>query len=299
MFDLPWTVSTAILALLTPAVIAASPAPPPTLYLAGDSTCNPGNASKSIQGWGDHIGAYFTPAKLSVINLAHPGASTRSYIADGYWDNLLKILVPNDLVILQFGHCDSRSPKAPQNTGVIPSIIGESYVDVPRPEGKPERVYTFGHYLRQMIDDVRAKEAVPVVVGRTLVKSFDSRGTVSRTDEWVDMALAVAAQKSTIFLDTHGITADFYDKLGKASASDLYAANSIIDTKLKGADINAQAVVMSFNCIKLNATISSLSKAGQRLPQADNCWRSTGNANATASTRKEGKKRKKRSTIEL
>ncbi|KAJ3159545.1 hypothetical protein HDU86_001554 [Geranomyces michiganensis] len=150
-----------------------------------------------------------------------------------------------------------------------------------------------------MIDDVRAKQAVPVVVGRTIVKSFDPRQLINRTDTWVDMALAVAAQKSTIFLDSHGIAADLFDKLGMSSASDLYAANSLIDTKLKGADINAQAVVMAFNCIKVNATQSALSKAGRALPEALNCWRSTGNANATSTAHKEGKKRKRRSIVEL
>ena len=75
------------------AVNAAAPVPTlnpalPTLFIAGDSTAAKNNGNPT-QGWGVPFAGYFDPAKLNVVNRARGGRSSRTFISEGLWDQLL------------------------------------------------------------------------------------------------------------------------------------------------------------------------------------------------------------------
>src|SRR5688572_10102523 len=64
----------------------------PTLFVVGDSTASTGLRS----GWGDPLADYFDPAKINARNRALAGRSSRSFIYEGHWADLLKEMKAGD-----------------------------------------------------------------------------------------------------------------------------------------------------------------------------------------------------------
>jgi lysophospholipase L1-like esterase len=58
-------------------------------------------------GWGGPLSAFLDPAKINVVNRAVGGTGARTFIQQGYWDMVLAMLKPGDIVIMQFGHNDN------------------------------------------------------------------------------------------------------------------------------------------------------------------------------------------------
>ena len=80
----------------------------PTIWLVGDSTVRNGrgDGANNQMGWGDELGMFFDPAKVNIVNRAIGGRSSRSYISEGHWAELLPLIQAGDVVIFQFGHND-------------------------------------------------------------------------------------------------------------------------------------------------------------------------------------------------
>jgi rhamnogalacturonan acetylesterase len=113
--------------------------------------------------WGFYTHEYLT---IQVINLAKAGASTRSFISQGNWKELLDRTTPGDYVLIEMGHNDEGDPTKSDKyseRGTLPGL-GDDSKTVATRKGQ-EKVYTFGHYLRQMIADVKSKQAIPVLSG--------------------------------------------------------------------------------------------------------------------------------------
>src|ERR1051326_2388426 len=79
----------------------------PTLYLIGDSTVN--TPTKGQQGWGTPLPAFFDQSKITVVNRARGGRSSRTFYTEGLWDQVRDSLKPGDFVLMQFGHNDGGS----------------------------------------------------------------------------------------------------------------------------------------------------------------------------------------------
>src|SRR5882757_5350172 len=77
----------------------------PTLFIAGDSTAAKYSGGP-IQGWAEPFADYFDPAKINVVNRARGGRSSRTFITEGLWDQLLSDVKAGDTVLIQFGHND-------------------------------------------------------------------------------------------------------------------------------------------------------------------------------------------------
>src|SRR3954454_12824187 len=73
-----------------------------SLLIAGDSTAAEGNPN--AVGWGRELPKYFDASKISIVNAARGGRSSRTFITEGHWDNLMEKVKPHDYVIIQFGH---------------------------------------------------------------------------------------------------------------------------------------------------------------------------------------------------
>src|SRR5690349_3876871 len=63
----------------------------PTLWLVGDSTVRngSGNGGNGQWGWGDRVAKFFDTSKINVVNRARGGRSSRSFITEGLWDQVL------------------------------------------------------------------------------------------------------------------------------------------------------------------------------------------------------------------
>jgi len=87
--------------------VAATPLNPalPTLFIAGDSTAAKG-APNAI-GWGAPFADYLDLAKINFVNGARGGRSSRTFIREGLWDQLIAKVKAGDTVLIQFGHNDA------------------------------------------------------------------------------------------------------------------------------------------------------------------------------------------------
>src|SRR5262249_31764508 len=138
----------------------------PTLFLIGDSTVRngKGDGANGQWGWGDLIGPFFDRTKINVMNSAISGRSSRTYMTDGHWDQVLGRLKPGDFVMMQFGHNDggeindtSRARGTLRGTGPETQEIDNLLTK------QHETVHTFGWYLRKFIADTKARGATPIV----------------------------------------------------------------------------------------------------------------------------------------
>jgi rhamnogalacturonan acetylesterase len=123
--------------------------------------------------WGFYMHNYFN---LNITNLARGGRSARSFINEGLWDSLVARIVPgeNTFVLIEMGHNDNGDPTTDVKArATLPGIGHESVVVASNATGgRTERVYTFGHYVRKMISDVKHAGGVPVLSGMVPVMSW-------------------------------------------------------------------------------------------------------------------------------
>lgn len=128
------------------------------IWLIGDSTM----ADKEIKaypetGWGMPF-AHFFDSTVVVDNRARNGRSTKSFIAEGRWEAVLKEMKPGDYIFIQFGHNDEVPTKA-------------TYT----PEDQ------FEANLVRFVTDSRERQAIPVLITPVARRKFDSTGTVQET----------------------------------------------------------------------------------------------------------------------
>ena len=125
------TVSCVIILLLGSLSLAQDNAPPttnpklPTLWIVGDSTVH--NSSGPMRGWGDVIAPLFDTSRINIVNKARGGRSSRTFITEGLWDDVMKNAKAGDFVIIQMGHNDG-GPVSGDNRerGSLPGIGDES-----------------------------------------------------------------------------------------------------------------------------------------------------------------------------
>lgn len=131
----------------------------------GDSTAR--NSAAGAQGWGDAFGQYFDPAKITVLNRARAGRSSRTFVTEGLWDGVLKGMKAGDFVLIQFGHNDGGPVDTGRARASLPGV-GEETQEVTTADGAKEVVHAYGWYLRKMVADAKAKGATPIVLSLTV-----------------------------------------------------------------------------------------------------------------------------------
>jgi rhamnogalacturonan endolyase len=230
---------------LAGAEIETARAEQPTLWLIGDSTVK--NGTKGQRGWGEEIGVFFDPAKITVQNRALGGRSSRTFFTEGLWDKVEAEFQPGDFVLMQFGHNDAGNihndigPGRPSRASLKGN--GEETEEIViSTTGQPETVHTYGWYLRHYIAKAKAKGATPIVL--SMVPRNDwKEGKVLRVSEaFGKWAAEAAAQEKAAFIDLNTLVADRYDILGETKVKDFFP-HEHTHTNREGAALNAQAVV--------------------------------------------------------
>jgi rhamnogalacturonan acetylesterase len=223
----------------------AAPADPdlPTLFLVGDSTVKCG--TKGQRGWGEEIGKYLDPARVNLVNHAIGGRSSRTFITEGRWETTLSQMKPGDYVIIQFGHNDggplnddSRARGSIRGAGDEVEEIDNLLTK------KREIVRTYGAYLRQYINDARARGATPYLCTQVPRKMWERDGTriIRPDDGHVVWARRVAAEEDATLLDLYEAVASAYDSLGPDGVEPFFA-DARTHTTVNGADFTARIVV--------------------------------------------------------
>lgn len=184
----------------------------PVVFFTGDSTVK--NADKEedgMWGWASQAATVFDTTKVELVNAARAGRSTRSFIREGLWDKVYNSLQPGDFVTIQFGHNDICPITDAKARGVIPSTQDTLHV-YHLDDGSYEVVYSFGWYLRKMIDDCREKGAMPILVSLTPRNEWPGGKVERRDDSYGKWYREVVEQTGVDFIDMHNISADFLDR---------------------------------------------------------------------------------------
>jgi lysophospholipase L1-like esterase len=242
--------------------LAAAALAQPTVWVVGDSTAKNANH----RGWGDPFADYFDQAKERTMNRALAGRSSRTFITEGLWEKVRAELKPGDTVLIQFGHNDGSAPDKDRARGSLPGL-GEESKEFTLPNGKQETVYTYGHYMRQMIAETKAAGANPVVLSLT-VRNIWKDGKVERgSGQFGAWSAEIAKAEGVPFIDVTNAIADQYEKMGEAKVK-LWFPEDHTHTSPEGADFNASLVVAALKGINspLVAMLSDKGKAVDRYP---------------------------------
>lgn len=172
------------------------------VYIAGDSTA----ANKTVEkrpetGWGEKLQQYFDPAKVVVDNRAMNGRSTKTFISENRWQDIVDKLKKGDWVFVQFGHNDESKEK------------GERYT--------PPDAYRAN--LIRFIGDVHAKNANIVLMTPVMRRKFDKDGKfVDTHGEYPDIVRAVAKEQKVPLIDMHRKSEAVIVKYGTEGSRELF-----------------------------------------------------------------------------
>lgn len=171
------------------------------VILVGDSTM----ATKS--GYGDALCQRFQP-KVECINLARGGRSSGSFRAEGLWNQVQELLGQTDsatttsYVLIQFGHNDQ-----PGKPGRSTDLVTEFPVNMAR-----------------YVAEVKALNAVPVLVTPLTRRSFKEGVLENNLKPWADATEKVARETKTILLPLNAESHAAVQAMGEAEADTLAVA---------------------------------------------------------------------------
>ncbi|KAH6667475.1 SGNH hydrolase-type esterase domain-containing protein [Halenospora varia] len=224
-------------------VTASSAIATPTLLICSDSTTADYANTSVLQGWGYDIPEYLA---IPVKNLAKNGRSTRSFINQGLWANLLAATKAGDFVLIEMGHNDDGDPTTETSDRATLPGIGNDSVVVTNSTGLSETVHSFGWYLREMIADVRAKKAIPLLSGM-VNRNYWTGTTLQKDWPFATYAEEVAAQTGVEYIDHTDYSVARWQSLGPTVAKTYYP-NDNTHTNWPGAVINAETFVTAVKC---------------------------------------------------
>jgi lysophospholipase L1-like esterase len=230
--------------------------------------------------------SYFDSSKINAVNAARGGRSSRTFITDGSFQNVLNQVKPGDIVLIQFGHNDVFPINDNVARGTLHGL-GEETVEIDNvATGKHEVVHTFGWYMRRMVTDIRTKGATPILLTLTVRDRFNPDGTIERLpDPKVDLAdtnrftappmwsvwtADVAKSQFVPLLDVHNKIADRDDQQGRAVAETYYnTPRDPTHRNAKGAAADAEDTLSCLRTLEGSSFDEYLSDAGKGVPAAD------------------------------
>ncbi len=230
------------------------------VYIIGDSTAS----NTDRRGWADPFADYFDPARVTVVNRARAGRSSRTFFTEGLWDRVAADLNPGDFVLMQFGHNDGGPPDRDRARGSLPGLGDESQ-EFTLPDGKREVVHTFGYYMRRFIADTKAKGATPIVLSPTPRNIWTGAHVERGPGHFPKWSAELAKAEHVAFVDATNTIADRYELMGPEIVKALFPQDHT-HTSPEGADLNASLVVAGLKSVQDLALLSALSEKGKAVP---------------------------------
>jgi lysophospholipase L1-like esterase len=243
--------------------------PKPTVFIIGDSTVKNGrgDGAGGQWGWGDLIGHYFNTSKISIINKALGGTSSRTFITRGLWDEVLQKLKPGDYVLMQFGHNDGGPVNDTLRARGTIKGTGEETEEIENLiTRKHEVVHSYGWYIRKMVLEAQKKGAHPIVV--TLIPRNDWKdGKIIRTPgTYCDWAISVAREEKVPYIDLNRSMSEKLDSFGQDKVTGLFfLSRDHTHTTGEGAQLAAKLVtegVISLKQCRLKKFLGPEPEAG-------------------------------------
>lgn len=184
------SIGLAFLAVSTATLLSASS---PRVFLVGDSTMANKPLDLPERGWGMALPQFFADPAI-VHNHAVNGRSTKSFIAEGRWQQVVDELAAGDYVIIQFGHNDEK---------------------IEKPDVGTDAASTFRDNLRRFVRETRAKQATPILATPVCRRKFDAAGKLVDTHGAYPAAVrAVATEERVPLLELQQATAQWLERTG-------------------------------------------------------------------------------------
>lgn len=175
---------------------------PPVLRLIGDSTmADKPVAETPERGWGQLFPLFFQPG-VRVVNYAKNGRSTKSFIDQGLWAQLLADLQRGDYLFIQFGHNDAKVSDSTR--------YAEAHT-------------AYKANLIRFITEARAKGARPILLTPVARRYFSEAGVLQDAHgEYPGVVKEVAALYKVPLVDLHASSMQLLTKLGPERSERLF-----------------------------------------------------------------------------
>ena len=163
------------------------------IFLAGDSTMSI-KLEKNFPetGWGMPFN-HFWNEHLTVVNKAKNGRSTKTFLTEGLWKQIMDQATAGDYVFIQFGHNDEVKSKV--NTYTTPE--------------------EFTNNLLRYVRESREKELIPVLLTPVARRKFDAAGKIEQThQEYSALVRKVAEEEKVLFIDLDTPSMQLYQQFG-------------------------------------------------------------------------------------
>lgn len=196
-----------------------------TVFMIGDSTM----ANKSLEGgntergWGQMLPA-FLGESVRVSNHAVNGRSSKSFIDEHRWADIITQIQPGDYVFIQFGHNDQKADTARHT----------------------DPGSTFDANLKRFISETRARKGIPVLFTSIVRRHFDDAGKLIDTHgPYTEATRRVAKETATPLIDLNKLTHNRVEEAGDVPSRDFFMWVKKDNTHLniKGARMIAGMVV--------------------------------------------------------
>jgi len=163
------------------------------IFLAGDSTMSIKSEKNYPEtGWGMPF-IHFWNENLTVVNKAKNGRSTKTFLSEGLWKQIMDEATAGDYVFIQFGHNDEVKSKV------------NSYTT-------PEE---FTSNLKKYIGDAREKKMIPVLLTPVARRKFDAQDKIEETHkEYSALVRKLAAEEKLLFIDLDTPSMQLYQQFG-------------------------------------------------------------------------------------
>jgi DNA sulfur modification protein DndE len=173
------------------------------VFLIGDSTiANKAADDAPETGWGMVLQDYLESDKVIVQNHALNGRSTKSFITEGRWANVLKDLKSGDYVFIQFGHNDQKDKDS--------SRYAAPHTD-------------YRANLLRFVNETRAKGGKAVLVTPVMRRRFDDKGVFFDTHgDYPSAVKTVAKQLNVPVIDLHAKSGEVISTMGVEDSKALY-----------------------------------------------------------------------------
>jgi lysophospholipase L1-like esterase len=216
------------------------------IFVIGDSTVANGN--DTIVGWGKVLPSFFDTSRVIIVNKARGGRSSRTFLNEGLWQEIVSQLKNGDFVLMQFGHNDGAKPDAEKFRGSLKGT-GEETQEVTKPDGTKEIVHTYGWYMKKYIQDTRAKGAAPIVFSQIPRNEWPGGNVERVTTSYGKWAKEAADQTGAYFVDLNELVAKKYEVMGKEKVKTFFPGDHT-HTNRAGAELNAKTVAEGIRGLK-------------------------------------------------
>tara|TARA_B110000091_G_scaffold213698_1_gene263938 strand:+ start:709 stop:1449 length:741 start_codon:yes stop_codon:yes gene_type:complete len=174
---------------------------PVHVFMIGDSTmANKPAEAIPEHGWGQVL-QYFFKDSVVFDNHAVNGYSSKSFIDENKWENVIFKVQKGDYVVIQFGHNDKKKDSARHT----------------------DPFTTYKKNLEKFIDETKEKGGIPILCTSIVRRHFNEDGTLKNTHgAYLSAVKQVAKEKEVYFIDMEAKTKKLVEEMGPEKSIQLF-----------------------------------------------------------------------------